>query len=52
VSYAVAGTPLGTVSLVVSSVPPPSPVGGAWWIRAPRAVGRAVIAAVAALAGS
>lgn len=51
VSYAVAGTPLGTVPLVVSAVPPPPPVGGAWWIRAPRAVGRAVIAAVAALAG-
>jgi D-alanyl-D-alanine carboxypeptidase (penicillin-binding protein 5/6) len=52
VTFSVPGSPLGTAPLVVSGVPPPPPLGGAWWIRAPRAIGRAVVGAIAALAGS
>ncbi len=52
VAFSAAGLPLGGVPLVVSTVPPPPPVGGAWWIRAPRSIGRAVVGAIAAIAGS
>lgn len=52
VAFSTAGLPLGGVPLVVSTVPPPPPVGGAWWIRAPRSIGRALVGAIAAIAGS
>jgi D-alanyl-D-alanine carboxypeptidase (penicillin-binding protein 5/6) len=46
------GLTVGTVPLVVSSVPPPPPIDVApWWERAIGAVGRAVAAAVRAMGG-
>lgn len=46
------GFDLGSVPLVVSSVPPPPPPPeGTWWSRAASAIGRAVGAAFSALSG-
>jgi D-alanyl-D-alanine carboxypeptidase (penicillin-binding protein 5/6) len=46
----VPGVPLGTVPLVVSSVPPPPEISGPWWIRSIEAVADAVGSGVRALA--
>ena len=45
------GLPLGTVPLVVASVPPPPATSGPWWLRSLDAVGQAVGAGARALAG-
>jgi D-alanyl-D-alanine carboxypeptidase (penicillin-binding protein 5/6) len=45
------GLPLGTVPLVVASVPPPPAASGPWWWRSLQAVGEAVGAGARALAG-
>jgi serine-type D-Ala-D-Ala carboxypeptidase (penicillin-binding protein 5/6) len=44
------GLPLGSVPLVVSSVPPPPATSGPWWARSFAAVGRAIEAGARALA--
>jgi len=50
--FAAGGPPIGTVPLLVASVPPPPAAPGPWWIRAPLAVGRAVAGAIGGLAVS
>jgi serine-type D-Ala-D-Ala carboxypeptidase (penicillin-binding protein 5/6) len=48
-TVSIPGLTIGSVPLVVSSVPPPPSTGGPWWARAAGAVGRAVAGAVRAV---
>ena len=49
-TISIPGLTIGSVPLLVSSVPPPPASGGPWWARAAGSVGRAVAGAVRAAA--
>jgi D-alanyl-D-alanine carboxypeptidase len=49
-TVSVPGLTIGSVPLVVSTVPPPPATSGPWWARAAGSIGRAVAGAIDAIA--
>jgi hypothetical protein len=45
------GHTIGSIPLIVSSVPPPSASSGPWWARAGMSLGRSIVGAIRALSG-